>query len=139
MRDWSNRIYTNLKNYINDTNINFMQGSTQELSKFPTVTFETMENHAVSYDLSQDKENAQTYTIEINVYTTGDGALNIGRELFCKINECFSLMKFKREYGITQITNVLNTNINRLVARYNRYIGSGDEIKKIEKGDNENG
>ena len=38
-------------------------------------------------------------------------------------------------YGISPITNVLDNKIIRLVARYERLVGSGDEIEKINKGD----
>lgn len=124
MRNWRNKIFTNLKNYINDNNVDFAVDNNHKLVKDKTIFFQMLSNTELANDLENTKENAQNVNIQIECYTK---SLNDGYDLADKVVEAMKTMSFSKTYGIELMANI-DTNYKRLVMRFNQVIGSGDTI-----------
>ena len=124
MRNWRNKIFTNLKNYINDNNVDFAVDNNHKLVKDKTIFFQMLSNTELANDLENTKENAQNINIQIECYTK---SLNDGYDLADKVVEAMKTMSFSKTYGIELMANI-DTNYKRLVMRFNQVIGSGDTI-----------
>ena len=124
MRNWRNKIFTNLKNYINDSEVDFAVDNNHKLVKDKTIFFQMLSNTELANDLENTKENAQNINIQIECYTK---SLNDGYDLADKVVEAMKTMSFSKTYGIELMANI-DTNYKRLVMRFNQVIGSGDTI-----------
>ena len=124
MRNWRNKIFTNLKNYINDSEVDFAVDNNHKLVKDKTIFFQMLSNTELANDLENTKENAQNVNIQIECYTK---SLNDGYDLADKVVEAMKSMSFSKTYGIELMANI-DTNYKRLVMRFNQVIGSGDTI-----------
>lgn len=124
MRNWRNKIFTNLKNYINDSEVDFAVDNNHKLVKDKTIFFQMLSNTELANDLENTKENAQNINIQIECYTK---SLNDGYDLADKVVEAMKTMSFSKTYGIELMANI-DTNYKRLVMRFNQIIGSGDTI-----------
>lgn len=124
MRNWRNKIFTNLKNYINDSEVDFAVDNNHKLVKDKTIFFQMLSNTELANDLENTKENAQDVNIQIECYTK---SLNDGYDLADKVVEAMKSMSFSKTYGIELMANI-DTNYKRLVMRFNQVIGSGDTI-----------
>ena len=124
MRNWRNKIFTNLKNYINDNEVDFAVDNNHKLVKDKTIFFQMLSNTELANDLENTKENAQNVNIQIECYTK---SLNDGYDLADKVVEAMKSMSFSKTYGIELMANI-DTNYKRLVMRFNQIIGSGDTI-----------
>ena len=128
MRNWRNKIFTNLKNYINDSEVDFAVDNNHKLVKDKTIFFQMLSNTELANDLENTKENAQNINIQIECYTK---SLNDGYDLADKVVEAMKSMSFSKTYGIELMANI-DTNYKRLVMRFSRIVGSGDTIEKVE-------
>lgn len=127
MRNWRNRIFTNLQNIINDNSIDYAVDNTHKLVKDKTIFFQMLSNTEYANDLINNKENAQDINIQLEVYIK---SLNDGYELSNKVVDAMKQMSFSKTYGIELMANI-DTNYKRLVMRFSRIVGSGDTIEKV--------
>lgn len=127
MRNWRNRVFTNLKNYINDKDIDFVVDNNHKLVKNKTIYFQLLSNTELANDLENTEENAQNLMIQIECYTR---SLDDGYNLADKVVDAMKYMGFSKIYGAELMVNI-DTNYKRLVMRFARVIGSGNEIKQI--------
>lgn len=128
MRDWRNRIFTNLKTIINDESIDFTVDNNHQLVKDKTIYYQVLSNTELANDLTNTSENAQDINIQLEVYTK---SLDDGYELANIVVDAMKQMTFNKTYGIELMANI-DTNYKRLVMRFNQIIGSGNQIEKVE-------
>ena len=128
MRDWRNRIFTNLKNIINDNSIDFVVDNNHKLVKDKTIFFQMFSNTELANDLSNTNENAQSINIQIECYTK---SLDDGYTLANQVVSAMNQMAFTKTYGIELMANI-DTNYKRLVMRFNQIVGSGNQFEKVE-------
>lgn len=127
MRDWRNRIYTNIKTIINDNDVDIVVDNDHKLVKDKTIYFQMLSNTELANDLENTKENAQELNIQLEVYAK---TLNDAYDLANKVVEAMKIMAFTKVYGIELMANI-DTNYKRLVMRFNQIVGSGNTIEKV--------
>lgn len=129
MIDASNRVLTNIKTYVAETCKNVSNYSSKSPPAFPAVSVVQIDNSDACMDL-ENSENAVKSVIEIQCYSNKN--ITESRNI---INQCCNAMRemgYVRSYGPKHIENASDTNIYRMVARFNRLVASVDEIKKFE-------
>lgn len=128
MRDWRNRIFTNLKNIINDESIDFVVDNNHKLVRDKTIFFQMLSNTELANDLSNTNENAQNINIQIECYTK---SLDDGYTLANQVVGAMKQMAFTKTNGIELMANI-DTNYKRLVMRFSQIVGSGNQFEKVE-------
>ena len=96
---------------------------------FPAISVVQLDNPIAESDFN-DFENAVNSSIEIQVYS--NKSLNEAREIINLACDSMNIMGYRRTYGPTEIKNVEDVNIKRMVARFSRLIGDGDEIERFQ-------
>lgn len=94
---------------------------------FPHLFLNQMDNPSTAEDMDNN-ENAVIPMIEITTYTKGNTAFNDGKKIHNLSDPCMRAMGFYRIYGPQQVTNISDTTICRVIARYTRIIGSNDTL-----------
>lgn len=128
MIDVSNRVLSNVKTYISDSCKNVSNYSSKSPPSFPAVSVVQIDNLEACMDL-ENSENAVKSVIEIQCYSSKN--ITESRNI---INQCCDAMRkmgYIRTYGAKPIENASDTNIYRMVARFNRLVSSVDEIEKF--------
>ena len=128
MIDVSNRVLSNVKTYISDSCKNVSNYSSKSPPSFPAVSVVQIDNLDACMDL-ENSENAVKSVIEIQCYSNKN--ITESRNI---INQCCDAMRkmgYIRTYGAKPIENASDTNIYRMVARFNRLVSSVDEIEKF--------
>jgi hypothetical protein len=124
--DYANKIYTLVKNAIGTTLLkDSSQTFTNTPTAFPFMFFDQKDNPTTADDLDNN-ENAVNATIEITIYTNDTSKLTTAKKIHAIADTQMRSMGFRRTFGPQQITNIADTSICRLIARYTRIIGSGD-------------
>lgn len=95
--------------------------------KFPHLFFDQRDNPTTAEDMDNN-ENAVIPIIEITTYTKGDSSFSDGKKIHNLSDSCMRAMGFRRTYGPQQVTNISDTTICRVIARYTRIIGSNDTL-----------
>ena len=126
--DYANKVYTLVKNAIGTT---FLKDSSQTYQStppaFPSMFFNQIDNSSTADDLD-NTENAVNTTIEITTYTNDTAKLTTAKKIHALADTQMRSMGFRRTFGPQQITNITDTSICRVIARYTRIIGSGDNF-----------
>lgn len=128
MIDVSSRVLSNIKSYVKDTCKNVSNYSSKTPPEFPAVSVVQIDNQDVCMDL-ENSENAVESVIEIQCYSNKN--ITEARNI---INQCCDAMRkmgYIRTFGANPITNVADTNIYRMVARFKRLVASVDDIAKF--------
>ncbi len=126
--DKSNYLFTQIKNLYTTTQLKEASQTFQDTPPgFPAMFFNVIGNETTANDLS-NSENAVNTTVEITFYATGATRLSTCKSLMTTADDKMRSMGFRRVFGPQQITNVADTTICRLIARYNRIIGSDDVL-----------
>lgn len=129
MIDVWNRVLTNIKISVSDICKNVTNSNSGAMPDFPAVSVVQLDNPTVESDFN-DSENAVNSSIEIQAFS--NESLNEAREIINLACDSMNVMGYKRTYGPTEIKNVEDVNIKRMVARFSRFIGDGDDIEKYE-------
>lgn len=129
MIDVSNRVLSNIKTYVSDICSNVQSSTSKTPSGFPALGVIQIDNPDVALDL-ENTENAVESVIEIQSYS--NKSLNEAKALINKACDGMRIMGYARRTGPMEVRNVSDTNINRMVARFERIVSSVDEIKKFE-------
>ncbi len=128
MIDRSNYLFTQIKNLYTETQLPEASQTYQDTPpKFPAMFFNQLGNESTADDLSNN-ENAVNTTVEITFCATGATRLSTCKNLMSTADTKMRSMGFRRVFGPQQITNVADTAICRLVARFNRVIGANDTL-----------
>lgn len=126
--DKSSLVFTRIKKTVKDyCGENASQTYIASPPSFPYIFVDQKDNPSTGEDMSNN-ENAVEPLIEITVYTKGDASFSSNKNIHKLSDTAMRDMGFKRTFGPQQITNVSDTSITRLVARYSRVIGSDDTL-----------
>lgn len=131
MIDVSNRVLTNVKNYISDICSNVQSDSSKTPADFPAVSVVQIDNPDKAVDL-ENSENAVESVIEIQSFSNKN--LTESKTIINKSCDAMRIMGYARTYGPSEKKNASDTNICRMVARFKRIVSSVDEIEKFNQG-----
>lgn len=129
MIDVSNRVLTNIKIHVSDICETVQSDSTKTPATFPALSVEQIDNPDTALDL-ENGENAVKSTIELQAFSNKN--ITEAKTLINKACDGMRIMGYERSYGPRKITNVADTNIYRMVARFSRTVSSVEQIKKFE-------
>ena len=129
MIDVWNRVLSNIKSAETGTCNNVTSANSDSPPLFPCIMVDQIDNPDVAEDL-ENSENAVESTIEIQAYS--NKSLTESRKIINIACDAMRQMGYRRRMGPKQVTNAGNSKIFRMVARFSRVIGSGEEIAKFE-------
>lgn len=129
MIDVWNRVLSNIKSAENGTCNNVTSANSDSPPLFPCILVDQIDNPDAAEDL-ENSENAVESTVEIQAYS--NKSLTESRKIINIACDSMRQMGYRRRMGPKQMTNAGNSRIYRMVARFTRVIGSGEEIKKFE-------
>lgn len=129
MIDNWNRVLTNIKTAESGICPNITATNSDSPPGFPCILIDQTDNSDAAEDL-ENTENAVESVIELQAYSNKN--LTEARKIINVACDAMRQMGYRRRMGPKQITNAANTNIFRMVARFSRMIGSGEEIKKFD-------
>ena len=128
MIDVSDRVFSNIKKKVSTMCTNVQADATKTPAIFPALSVVQIDNADVALDL-EISENAISSVIEIQSYS------NIGiheaKKLINMACDGMRIMGYVRTYGPREIENPVDVNVKRMVARFSRIVGAGEEIEKI--------
>lgn len=125
MIDKSSEIFTHIRYAIQPLCTSASQTYQDSPSRFPHVFVDNQDNPVTGTDL-ENSECAVTPMVEITAYTK-DG-LSSAKKIIGLADTEMRNMGFTRFFGPKQVTNVADTSITRVIARYRRLIADGDEL-----------
>lgn len=128
MIDVSNRVLSNVKVYIANICSTVTSDSSNTPASFPVTSVEQIDNPDRAQDL-ENSENAVNSVVEIQAYS--NKSLSEAKKIAGECCDAMRIMGFIRTYGPVKISNASDTNIYRVVSRFNRIVSSVDEIKKL--------
>ena len=105
---------------------NYSMKNSGTISKIPYCSLIFLGLPGDSYDL-EGKEGTVIPTLQVDVYTTGQRGLSQAYDIDAVSHETLINMGYRRTYGPEPDQNV-DPSINRLVSRYSRVIGYGDNL-----------
>lgn len=129
MIDVWNRVLSNIKSAETGTCNNVTSANSDSPPLFPCIMVDQIDNPDTAEDL-ENSENAVESTIEIQTYS--NKSLTESRKIINIACDAMRQMGYRRRMGPKQVANAGNSKIYRMVARFTRVIGSGEEIKKFE-------
>ena len=129
MIDVFNRVLSNVTYSVKDICSNIASANSDTPPDFPCLQLSQIDNLDTADDL-ENSENAVESVIEIQTYSNRN--LNESRKIINVSCDAMRQMGYRRIMGPKQIANVGDGNIYRMVARFRRIIGNGEEIKKFE-------
>lgn len=131
MIDNWNRVLTNIKIAESDICLNITSANSDSPPGLPALMVDQTNNSDTADDL-ENSENAVESVIELQVYSNKN--LTEARKIINVACDAMRQMGYRRRAGPQQVTNAANTNIFRMVARFSRIIGAGEEIKLFDSG-----
>lgn len=135
MVDVSNRVFTNVRQYVSAkySDVNFQNTRNFSSVSLPAISVIQIDNSEVANDMGvwTDEDDASVRSgIEIQVYSNKSSTQ--AKQL---INECCKAMRqmsYSRTYGSAEITDNSSPNLYRWVARFERIVSGITEIPKFE-------
>ena len=129
MIDNWNRVLTNIKIAESGICSNITSTNSDKPPGLPALLIDQIDNPDAAEDL-ENSENAVESTVEIQTYS--NKSLTESRKIINIACDAMRQMGYRRMMGPKQVTNAGNSKIFRMVARFSRVIGSGEEIAKFE-------
>lgn len=129
MLDFWNRVLTNIKTVESDICPNVTSTNSDSPPGFPCVMVDQLDNQDAAQDF-ENSENAVESIIEIQSYSNKN--LTEARKIIGVACDAMRQMGYQRQMGPKQIANAGGNNIFRMVARFRRIIGVGEEIEKFQ-------
>jgi len=94
-------------------------------SKFPFLSVNQLNNRSTGEDF-ENGENAVISDIELQAYSLA--SVSESRLIIARANDEMRKMGYHRTAGGSEVKNVADTKVKRILARYRRTISSGDEL-----------
>lgn len=124
MLDPFNKVFTIVKKAISAKCPNAGTTTDGSPSAFPYAGFRQLDNGMVADDL-ENNENAVSSTIEITVYS--DKNITEAKNISALAADTMRELGYRRTGPFTP-GNAADTNIYRVIYRYSRIIGAGEEL-----------
>lgn len=129
MIDWSNRVLSNVAVSVSDLCKNVTATNSDNPPDFPCLAVSQIDNPDIAEDL-ENTENAVESVIELQAYSNKN--LTEARKIINTACDAMRQMGYRRRMGPNQVKNVAGKNIFRMIARFSRVIGVGEEIKRFD-------
>lgn len=129
MIDIWNRVTTNLQIAEKGICLHVVSTNSDSPPGFPCLSVMQINNPDVAEDL-ENSENAVEPVIELQAYS--NKSLTEARNVISIACDAMRQMGFRRRMGPQQAQNAAAANVFRMVARFERLVGSGEEIEKFE-------
>ena len=127
MIDYWNRIISNLATAEGE-GCNISSSVSDMPPRFPTLLVDQLDNSDFAVDLENSGAAVRAH-MELTAYS--NKSLTEVRNIMSTAREAMRLMGFVCNYGPRQIPST-NVNLFRVIARFSRVIGDGDDIPKFE-------
>lgn len=125
--EWDNRIYTNIKQAINNVCKNVVRQERSTYQKFPTVLLQQMNSPQIALDFGNN-DNGSQVSYKFQTFTDGTGKQETAKTIMVTADEEFRRMGFHRT-EFRQV-NLTNEELFSYLAYYERPVMSGEEITK---------
>lgn len=129
MIDVWNRVMTNLQTALKDICPNITSASNNSPTRFPVLMVDQTDDRSTAEDL-ENTENAVLSVMELQAYSNKN--LTEARSVISAGSDAMRRMGYQRRMGPQQIQNVASPNVFRVVARFERFVGDGEEIEKFD-------
>ena len=128
---WQNRILTNVKTLLGEKCTNVVSVRSNLKAEFPACLVHVTLNNSFSDDLDNDRdEECAVYCgVTVEMYTRD--SLESAMSLIAIANTAMMRMGFRRTEGPFHIEEEVQPELFRVLARYDRIIGSGDTIERL--------
>ena len=124
MYDPFNKVFTIVKKSISTKCPNAGTSTDGSPPAFPYAGFRQLDNATTADDL-ENNENAVNSTIEITAYSNKN--ITEAKQISALAADAMRQMGYRRTGPFTPV-NAADTNIYRVIYRYNRTIGTGEEF-----------
>lgn len=124
MLDVFNKVFTIVKKSISSKCSNAGTSTDGSPPAFPYAGFKQLENSSAADDL-ENNENAVNSTIEITAYSNKN--LTEAKQIAALAADTMRELGYRRTGPFTP-ANAADTNIYRVIYRYSRVIGAGEEL-----------
>lgn len=124
MYDPFNKVFTIVKKSISTKCPNAGTSTDGSPPAFPYAGFRQLDNATTADDL-ENNENAVNSTIEITAYSNKN--ITEAKQISALAADAMRQMGYRRTGPFTPV-NAADTNIYRVIYRYNRIIGTGEEF-----------
>lgn len=129
MIDIWNRVTTNLQIAEKGTCLHVVSTNSDNPPGFPCLMVNQIDNPDAAEDL-ENSENAAEPVIELQAYS--NKSLTEARNVISAACDAMRQMGFRRRMGPQRVQNAAAANVFRMAARFERLVGSGEEIEKFE-------
>lgn len=135
MVDVINRVLTNVKIYVQSKypKVYFQNADTASTPTLPAVSVKQIDGRETALDLSlgdTDEDYAIESTIEVQAYS--NKSTSEARKIITAACDAMRGMSYRRTFGPAEIELPNEPNQYRWIARFERIIGSVDEIPRYE-------
>lgn len=104
--------------------------TTPKQSQFPYCDVSLGDNSGGHYDL-EGNEGSQEPLVVLSVYATGSTADGICNQISLAAKKVMLSYGFQCKVGPIPVANAADPNVKRWVGRYQRIVGSGDILQKL--------
>lgn len=122
--DVLNKVFTQLKNAVREACPNAGTSSIGSQSAFPYLAVETITNETTADDM-ENSENAVHSVIQVSSFSNKN--MTEARSIAALAADAMLEMGYRRTGPFTP-ENIADTNIYRVIYRYSRVIGVGEEL-----------
>ena len=134
MIDVSNRVYTNVKTYVQRLYpaTHFQNSQTATIPSFPSVSVKSINNAEVGVELGEYElgdELAVESAMEIQVYSAV--GIDEARNIINAACDAMRGMSYTRTYGAYEIADAGHPNLYRMVARFSRIVHGLSDIDRF--------
>lgn len=135
MVDVSNRVFTNVKTYVQSLypEVHFQNAVTASAPTLPAVSVKQLDSREVALDLSLGvigEDYAIDSNVEIQAYSAK--STSEAKKIITAACDAMRGMSYQRTYGPGEVPLPNEVNQFRWVARFQRIVGSIDEIPKYQ-------
>lgn len=128
--NFENRVLTNVKIHISDSCTNVQADSTRTPVELPAASVVQLEAPERATCL-ENYENAIFSSVEVQAFS--NKSLEESKQIMAECCDAMRLMGYSRYSGPFKVDNAQDKNVHRMVARFSRLIGYGEEIQRFDK------
>lgn len=137
MVDPTNRVFSNVKAYVKERypEVNFQDTVTATTPTLPAVSVNLIDSRETALDLSlgdPSEDYAVNVTFEIQCYSNKSNSE--ARKIINAACDAMRGMTFARTFGAMKVDLPNDANTFRYIARFQRIVGSLDELPKYQGG-----
>lgn len=149
--DPQNRVFTNVKKYMakHSPDTLVLNNTTQNPTKFPAVMVSMIDSPELAYDMGPyDLDSPNPIEADFEIQANSNKSITEVREIIMLAADAMHLMGFHRTYGPSYVASSYqrtygssviaaqsDTNLHRMVARFERVITADDDLPRFNDSD----